>query len=57
MSATAKLLYGVLRYHQYDKATCWPGRSSLASALGCSVSAVSRATGQLEAAGFIEVKR
>lgn len=57
LSFTAKLLFGALRYRQYDKSCCWPKTDSLAQALGTSRAAISRAIGQLERAGLIKVKR
>lgn len=57
LSSTAKLLYGVLRYHQYDNNRCWPARDTLAREICCSVSSISRATGQLAYASLITVER
>ncbi len=58
LSFPAKLLFGVLRYRQYDKNHCWPGIEGLAKQLGgISRGTACRAIGQLERAGFITVTR
>lgn len=58
LSFPAKLLFGVLRYRQYDKTCCWPSIEGLAKQLGgISRGTVCRAISQLEKAGYITIKR
>ena len=58
LSATSKLLYGVLRYHQYDKTCCWPSIPTLCKVMGgTSRAAVSRAVKQLKTAGLVAVAK
>ena len=58
LSFPAKLLFGVLRYRQYDKTHCWPSIEGLAKQLGgVSRGTVCRAIRQLEKAGYITIER
>jgi biotin operon repressor len=57
LSATDKLVYGVLRYHQAGQAECWPSQAHVAQAIGCSVRAVGTSIKRLEAAGLVTIQR
>jgi len=57
LSATAKLLYGVLRFYQYGNDNCWPTTATLAHALGVCRDSISRAIRQLEDVGLLQVER
>lgn len=58
ITPAAKLIFGLLRYRQYDKGACWPGIESISKDLGgLSRAAVSRAIGQLEKNSYITVER
>lgn len=57
ITPAAKLVFGLLRYRQYDKGSCWPGIESISRDLALSRSAVSRTIGQLEKIGYISVER
>ena len=57
LSATDKIIYGLLRFHQYDKDRCRPSQRELADSADCSVRAVSNSIAGLEAAGLVDVER
>ncbi len=57
LSATDKLVYGLLRFHQYGGDECWPGQSHLAESIGCSVRAIGASVKRLEAAGLVTIQR
>lgn len=56
LSATAKLVYALLRFRQGKNKCCWPGLESIAADLGVSRSAAIRAVAGLEVAGLITVE-
>jgi len=53
LTATAKLVYGLLSWHQGANETAWPSLKLLAEEAGVAVSSVERAIGQLEGAGLL----
>jgi DNA-binding Lrp family transcriptional regulator len=57
LTATDKIIYGLLRFYQHGNDCCWPGLKELAEAAGCSVRAVSSSIGRLEADALITVER
>ena len=57
LSASGKLLYGVLAYRQGRNKYSWAGVRRLAKDMGCSTATVERSIGQLEKAGLVVVTR
>lgn len=57
LSATDKIVYGLLRFHQYRGEECWPSQAHLAKEAGCSVRAIGTSVKRLEAAGLVTIQR
>ena len=57
LSATDKIVYGLLRFHQYGNDDCWPGQPHLARQAGCSVRAIGTSLKRLEAASLVTIHR
>lgn len=57
LDLSAKVVYSTLARHARGKMHCWPFMRTIAEQTGLSERTVERATGQLEAAGLIEIER
>lgn len=56
VSNLAVRVYGVLGTYAKDQPTCYPAKSTVAAAMGCSVKNVERGIHELEALGALTVK-